>query len=242
MVVIVFVELHSVDLFESGLEFSGAHHRRFGKGVDRRKFVQLGVAKQFHDFFQGFHVLFLCVCPIDATGLGLGSFVDEGIKKFLDQQEEAVMKQQVMERGGGVGVQDLIKQGPVFEGDGFCIGVWGTARLVEEVAPDFFFQMVAKKSRGKKNGNFLYPGIAEVGRFAPVTGGGKAEGGMVGFQIELQQERRGGRWQADQGEVIAKGQVDDDPCDTGVKMAGARTGISSSLRRPPAQWRKSWSS
>ena len=89
-----------------------------------------------------------------------------------------------------VGVEDLFEQRPVFERDGLRERVRGTACLPEEIVPDFFLQMVAKKSGREENGNLLYPGVSKMGCFPADGGGGKAEGGVVGFQVELQQEGR----------------------------------------------------
>lgn len=69
---------------------------------------------------------------------------------------------------------------------------------------------------------FFIPGIPEVGCFPADDGGGKAERGVVGFQIELQQQGGRGSGLADQGDVIAEGQVHEKPRNTGVKVAGAQ--------------------
>ena len=129
--VVEFVKLHSIDLLEAGLELSRTHHRSFGEGIDGGELVKLGVAEHFHDVSQGFYILFPGFSPIDAAGLRLGSFVDKGVEEFLNQQEEPVMEHQVMKRGGAVGMEDLFEQGPVFERDGFGIGMRHSACLPE---------------------------------------------------------------------------------------------------------------
>jgi hypothetical protein len=55
--------------------------------------------------------------------------------------------------------------------------------------------------------------------FLRIGSGEKAEGGVVGFQIELQEEGWGdGRLNSDD-QVIAERQVDDEPGDAGIEMA-----------------------
>jgi hypothetical protein len=68
---------------------------------------------------------------------------------------------------------------------------------------------VAKEGRSDKDADLFYFGIAEMRCFQRLGGRGKAEGGMVGFQIELQEE----------GGVIPEGEVDDEPRNAGIEMA-----------------------
>ncbi len=128
------------------------------------------------------------------------------------------MKQQVMKWRGGIGMEDLFEQRPVFKGDGFGIGARGAAGLSEQVVPGLFLD-VAKEGRSDEDADLFYPGIAEIRCFLRIGGRGKAEGGVVGFQIELQEEGGGdGRLDSDD-QVIPEGEVDDEPRDADVEMA-----------------------
>ena len=103
---------------------------------------------------------------------------------------------------GGIGVEDLFEQGPVFERDGLGIWVRGTACLPEQVVSDRLYGCGGEEGGSDKDCNLFYPGIAEMGCFLRDGGGEKAERGVVGFQIELQQ--KGGRGSGMAGSAVTR--------------------------------------
>jgi hypothetical protein len=130
------------------------------------------------------------------------------------------MLQQVMKRGVGIGMEDLIEERPVFEGDGFRIGECAAAGLPEEIISNLFEKVVAKKGRANEDTDLSYPRIPKIKFFQGVISGGEAEGGVVGFHIELQKEGRRGGWLDSDDQVIAERYIDDQPGDAGIEIAG----------------------